>query len=1794
MRGGKEGPPSERPRVCHPSDPGGGGIAGGGRVPPVLRSAYPRIATLEQTIRDACAHLGRLPALTMPGDPAAYSDWLLRRTFASVHARAPKLPPSTSFEQLSSLDEVLARALSQHFRASAAPNNVLCYGVRRRRPDAHRRSSGAWTSVGGGGANNPDPSRDPRRSSTSGPAAAPVAAVDDDADARVHASRARWLSRAAALGVEATCHSAALDALMQPPWATLLERAGDAVLLHLLAHASVFVPLDPNATAGGSHLQVCGAPVSAVARGARRACVPRGAPPAKPKPGGGTGRGGGRRAEGTGDTRRGPRANAEGGRSTAARLTGAGGRAGGRGTTRERRGTRGGRERWRGKGVEDEAGSEGPCGYSGATASADEDEGDDDGGARASNANVYESPIAALVNRARGFVRGVMTANPFMRAACPSKGDEAAAAPAQPDGVTTIQAGSHGQARGIMHGARESDETPGTLARVDVVMVPESGPPASGSCDPQDATVGSGMLHKPPRPSSWRRKKAAKAKATAATKASATEAARTSAGGRGDARTVPERVARRWTSRRQRRRVGGDASEGSAEAGSAPPSAVECRRESAIAMQWDKLGAAATTAGGTVDPWNKLGAAGAAASTPAPPTARNAKTSASKSTRATSAARGIRAGDVTFGTAAFMHKSSYSRLPGLPRQHPLNASGRGTGAARRLYMSIFGKGEPAASVGSKGASGRSHAVGNGAGRGVSARLATARCAGAAAPGASAPLSKPKTKKKASCARRIPLKHRRALLPLLSVMLLRAARCPYARILNHHCPMPAELTYGALRWSQARAGNGARGVPGEPEEGLGATDGDGATEGAHAAKQRSLLASFTPPRAVASFLWATICRIVPREMLGGLSSRAALRRFILRLVVLRRFEQCTLHEAMARVKTKEFPWLFGKTGPSAADDSEKSNDGKHKPRVRLGGPASGNASRRRHLQQWVRWLIAELAIPLLRAHFYCTETEAHRLRVFYFRKGVWARLTAAHLAAMTEDPGNEARRVRYGMRNVEGDGGTQRTHGQTVSRGNVSSSSAPMQRSDAVRMDDDGPDAADVAEGAPGAIRPSTRAAYRRLPRRRARIMLMRHLLGFARLRLLPKSTGLRPVAMLGRPAVASFKTLRSRAGGSGPEMGEGYGRGGGRGGGWRAYANGNDEGNAASGDAYRYMHGDDRRDRSVSNRGGERDVLAFRPVNASLQGVFDVLKYEAWARPEVMGANVSDYRDVHRRLGPFIRGWRASLRQRSRQRRRQIMPQGQANGDESKTTDPEGAGAGRRAISGADAVDIADRPFIVAADVKGAFDSIPLPALEQVVTALVGSGEYSVARMSHVQGGVVGGVRTKTKRVAAPSAPGMEAVPAALTALGRRRGGGDRGNDRASKERRVGGVLIDLASPQRLHRAQVLELLHEHLRRNIVRSGGVYLLQTVGIPQGSVLSTLLCSMFYAHLEATHSLSGGAAIGDGSNASTRDTSVLCRWTDDLLHISATRAPAEGFLSAALAGFAEYGCSVNTNKTSLNFDFTPSSTSSGCTTGGAASPTPQIPRREVMSGGGRGGRRCIAWCGLLIDSENLELRVDYARYAGDWAREAVTVPGRLGSGAQSPFAHLGRRVVAYLRPKCTALLYDHSINSPLTARLNVYQSFLLAAIKLHCFIGAASERPHGGSSRWKAVGEGVKSGGGGSWRKTKCYGSPRRGTPSPAVVHAAVHAGVRYMEGAVRHNMAVARATLGARGRIQRSHIRYLGLRAFAVILARKQSRHVGTLRLLAKDLSLPSMRAAARRLAPVVDDTLSIVFNEIRF
>lgn len=46
---------------------------------------------------------------------------------------------------------------------------------------------------------------------------------------------------------------------------------------------------------------------------------------------------------------------------------------------------------------------------------------------------------------------------------------------------------------------------------------------------------------------------------------------------------------------------------------------------------------------------------------------------------------------------------------------------------------------------------------------------------------------------------------------------------------------------------------------------------------------------------------------------------------------------------------------------------------------------GAAAAQRDTQLWAAWLLGCLAVPLLRAHFYATETEPGRQAVSYYRR-----------------------------------------------------------------------------------------------------------------------------------------------------------------------------------------------------------------------------------------------------------------------------------------------------------------------------------------------------------------------------------------------------------------------------------------------------------------------------------------------------------------------------------------------------------------------------------------------------------------------------------------------------------------------------------------------------------------------------------------------------------------------------------------------------------------------------------------
>jgi len=94
-----------------------------------------------------------------------------------------------------------------------------------------------------------------------------------------------------------------------------------------------------------------------------------------------------------------------------------------------------------------------------------------------------------------------------------------------------------------------------------------------------------------------------------------------------------------------------------------------------------------------------------------------------------------------------------------------------------------------------------------------------------------------------------------------------------------------------------------------------------------------------------------------------------------------------------------------------------------------------------------------------------------------------------------------------------------------------------------------------------------------------------------------------------------------------------------------------------------------------------------------------------------------------------------------------------------------------------------------------------------------------------------------------------------------------------------------------------------------VKVGKKFFKQKAGIPQGSILSSLLCNLFYAELEFEH-------LGFLRS----DEGILLRLIDDFLLITTNKNHAQLFLQTMHDGIEEYGVKVNPAKSLVNFEAT----------------------------------------------------------------------------------------------------------------------------------------------------------------------------------------------------------------------------------------------------------------------------------
>ncbi|GLD92821.1 hypothetical protein PINS_up001400 [Pythium insidiosum] len=245
-------------------------------------------------------------------------------------------------------------------------------------------------------------------------------------------------------------------------------------------------------------------------------------------------------------------------------------------------------------------------------------------------------------------------------------------------------------------------------------------------------------------------------------------------------------------------------------------------------------------------------------------------------------------------------------------------------------------------------------------------------------------------------------------------------------------------------------------------------------------------------------------------------------------------------------------------------------------------------------------------------------------------------------------------------------------------------------------------------------------------------------------------------------------------------------------------------------------------------------------------------------------------------------------------------------------------------------------------------------------------------------------------------------------------------------------VYVDGVVYNYISKSTILKLLKEHLHHNVIKVEDQELVQVQGIPQGSVLSTTLCNLYYAHFER-RVLQKQLKVETRDRCDCSGHELLMRYTDDFLFLSTCRDEAARFAYIMHQGHSEYGCSVNWSKSRVNFDVFVPAVCDG------EQRLTQIPRVDRAPFDG-----VFPWCGLLIDPMTLQLYVNYDRLSLSVVAASLPIDDTKPLGCV-----LVHKVLAAVRQRWHPIFVDADILTPTTVQINVFQVQLLTAVRFVLF-------------------------------------------------------------------------------------------------------------------------------------------------
>lgn len=325
--------------------------------------------------------------------------------------------------------------------------------------------------------------------------------------------------------------------------------------------------------------------------------------------------------------------------------------------------------------------------------------------------------------------------------------------------------------------------------------------------------------------------------------------------------------------------------------------------------------------------------------------------------------------------------------------------------------------------------------------------------------------------------------------------------------------------------------------------------------------------------------------------------------------------------------------------------------------------------------------------------------------------------------------------------------------------------------------------------------------------------------------------------------------------------------------------------------------------------------------------------------------------------------------------------------------------------------------YFAKVDVKAAFDTVPQDAIIALLNSVPTKSKYEMIKhveLAPNENATIASSKTVKRWHTSAKAPGDTTT--FLEQIGR--------NIAPDKKNTV---YVDSVFRKTHRTRDLLALMASHIQQNLVKIGKKYYRQKAGIPQGSVISSVLCNYFYADLEQTQLSFLRAAD-----------CLLLRLIDDFLLITIDRSKAARFVALMHKGVPDYGVAVSPSKTLVNFPLSIDNL-----------PVPALPP----------GTTAFPYCGAHIDIHTLDLSKDRGLAPPSALKDPTISNALTVEFTRHPGATFKRKTLNAFKIQSHLMFFDARHNSSQTVLRNLRDALVETATKTWAYARClpAAKRP-----------------------------------------------------------------------------------------------------------------------------------------